>query len=252
MYRHSNASDLSDDLNGSDSDEDASDSDDDLISAATAALKTAEAGAAAVPSAESQQKNWAIQASPSAVGNQVSGLPSSVPFVAGPNGRCSIHLSYANILVLAVLDVTDFLQPPADEVLGGYLPGDPRSSVVGKDETGDDNETWLIAATNDGYTFKNMGTGLYLGMSTGPDRGEYRVLQAVTDPYCWWVNPSSKQPDEGPPVYQIHDSANLRYTLHAAIETLTSSDISFTPIIAHENSEAPCQMWSFDGDIGIL
>ncbi|KAJ7731889.1 hypothetical protein B0H16DRAFT_1468891 [Mycena metata] len=251
MYRHSNASDLSDDLNGSGSDEDASDEDDDPISAATAA--------------ESQQKNWAIQASPSAV---VSGTFTSPPSTAPAASHSLIHRS---ALLRPVRGRTE-RKPPADEVLGGYLPGDLRSSVVGKDETGDDNETWLIAATNDGYTFKNVGTGLYLGMSTGPNRGEYRVLQAVTDPYCWRVNPSSKQPDEGPPVYQyifssqmcrgtsmltrlpprIHDSANLRYTLHAAIETLTSSDISFTPIIAHENSEAPCQMWSFDGDIGIL
>jgi len=250
---------------------------------ATAALMAAEADAAApggeltfrpewrpTPRVRSTASQEAKQAfSPSPVKEHVSGstVPprpqfqegavaellkrnhAPVPFGAGLNGTYSIHLSYANILVLAVQDVTGFLRPPADKVLGGYLPGDARSSVVGKDETGEDNERWLISATKNGYTFKNVGTGLYLGMSTAPERGQYRILQAVLDPYYWWVNPSSKQPDQGPSVYQIHDTANLRYTLHAAVETLdsiTSPDISFTPIIAHDNSEAPCQMWSFD------
>ncbi|KAJ7757878.1 hypothetical protein B0H16DRAFT_656624 [Mycena metata] len=171
------------------------------------------------------------------------------PYEIIPNGTYSIHTSSANNLVLAVQDVTHFLRPPAAQVLGGYLPSDTRSSVVGMEKMGGDNEKWLIFATKTGYTFKNVGTGLYLGMSTAPDRAQYRILQAVSDPYCWWVNPSSKQPDQGPSAYQIHDSLNLRYTLHAAIEALNSiasTDLSFTPITAHENSEAPCQMWSFD------
>ncbi|KAJ7740810.1 hypothetical protein B0H16DRAFT_52361 [Mycena metata] len=115
---------------------------------------------------------------------------------------------------------------------------------MGKEKTGGDDQKWLISATKAGYTLKNVGTGLYLGMSTAPHRGQYRVLQAVLDPYCWWINPGLRQPDQGPSVYQIHDSVNLRYTLHAAIEA-ASTDLSFTPITAHENLYAPCQMWSF-------
>jgi len=52
-------------------------------------------------------------------------------------------------------------------------------------------------------------------------------------------------------VYQIYDSVNLRYTLHADIEVLNSigsPDFPYTPIIAHENSEASCQMYLFTGN----
>ncbi|KAJ7740814.1 hypothetical protein B0H16DRAFT_1757534 [Mycena metata] len=172
------------------------------------------------------------------------GLDAPTPFEIIPNGTYSIRTSSAQSLVLAVQDVTGLSQLPAGKGLAGYLPSDTGSSVVGKEETGRDDERWLVSATKTGYIFKNVGTGLYLGMSTAPDRGQYRVLQAVLDPYCWWINPSLRQPDQGPSVYQIHDSVNLRYTLHAAIEA-ASTDLSFTPITAHENLDAPCQMWSF-------
>ncbi|KAJ7733957.1 hypothetical protein B0H16DRAFT_157937 [Mycena metata] len=173
------------------------------------------------------------------------GLRAPTPFEIIPNGTYSIHTSSAKSLVLAVQDVTGFLRPPADKVVGGYLPSN-AASVVGKEKTGGDHEKWLISATKTGCTFKNVGTGLYLGTSAQLNRGEYRVLQAVSDPYCWWINPSSNQ---GPSVYQIYDSANLRYTLHAAIEALNdivSTDFPFIPIIAHENSDASCQMWLFN------
>ncbi|KAJ7740128.1 hypothetical protein B0H16DRAFT_1465012 [Mycena metata] len=176
------------------------------------------------------------------------------PYEIVPNGTYSIHTSSANNLVLAVQDVTPFLRPPAAQVLGGYLPSNTTLSIVGNEKTGGDNEKWLISATKTGYTFQNTGTGLYLGMSTAPDRAQYRILEAVSDPYCWWVNPSSEQQDQGPSAYQyvvlIHDSSNLQYTLHAAIEALDSivsgTDLPFTPVTAHKNSDAPCEMWSFD------
>ncbi|KAJ7744664.1 hypothetical protein B0H16DRAFT_1559768 [Mycena metata] len=170
------------------------------------------------------------------------GLHAPTPFQIIPDGIHSIHISSSKgvRLVLAVHNVTD-VRPPLDR----YLPRNARSCIVGMKPTGGDNEKWHVLATNTGYTFKNLGTGLYLGISTAPPHGEYRVLQAVPDPYCWWINPSLIQPDQGPSLYQIYDSVNLRYTLHAAIEALNGIG-SFTPIIAHENSEAPCQMWSFD------
>ncbi|KAJ7744662.1 hypothetical protein B0H16DRAFT_1559759 [Mycena metata] len=170
------------------------------------------------------------------------GLHAPTPFQIIPDGIHSIHISSSKgvRLVLAVHNVTD-VRPPLDR----YLPRNARSCIVGMKPTGGDNEKWHVLATNTGYTFKNLGTGLYLGISTAPPHGEYRVLQAVPDPYCWWINPSLIQPDQGPSLYQIYDSVNLRYTLHAAIEALNGTG-PFTPIIAHENSEAPCQMWSFD------
>ncbi|KAJ7476397.1 hypothetical protein B0H11DRAFT_1310403 [Mycena galericulata] len=167
----------------------------------------------------------------------------TTPFQIIPNGTYSIYISSSKSLrlVLAVQKVTD-VRPPLDK----YIPSNGGSSVVGTKKTGADNEKWIVCATATGCTFKNVATSLYLGKSVALDRGEYRVLQAVADPYCWWINPSSSQPDQGPSLYQIHDSANLRFTLHAATEAVNNGIASFTPIIAHENSEAPCQMWSFD------
>ncbi|KAJ7744601.1 hypothetical protein B0H16DRAFT_1559579, partial [Mycena metata] len=171
------------------------------------------------------------------------GLHAPTPFQIIPDGIHSIHISSSKgvRLVLAVHNITD-LRPPLDK----YLPSNPRSCILGIKPTGGDNEKWHILATKDGYTFKNLGTSLYLGISPALAHKEYRTLQAVSNPYYWWVNPSSSQPDQGPSLYQIYDSGNLRYTLHAATEALNGIG-SFTPIIAHENSEAPCQMWSFDG-----
>jgi len=65
-----------------------------------------------------------------------------------------------------------------------------------------------------------------------------REAEAVFDPYYWWINLVT-----GPQLYQIYDSDDLQYTLHADFEVLNSS--SSTPIVVRENSHAPCQMWSF-------
>ncbi|KAJ7722699.1 hypothetical protein B0H16DRAFT_1599958, partial [Mycena metata] len=158
------------------------------------------------------------------------GLNAPTPFHTIPDGTYSIHISSVKNLVLAVRNVTEFLRPPFEALLGRYFPSDATSSVVGTEETGDDDERWDVSATKDGYVFKNLGTGLYLGLSNAPDRREYRVLQAVSNPYYWWVNSGLNQ---GSSVYQIHDSLNLRYTLHAAIEILDSAavkDFGFTPV----------------------
>ncbi|KAJ7765234.1 hypothetical protein B0H16DRAFT_414896 [Mycena metata] len=73
------------------------------------------------------------------------GLNAPTPFEIIPNGTYSIHTSSAQSLVLAVQDVTGLLRPPADKVLGEYLPSDTGSSVVGKEETGEDNEKVGVA-----------------------------------------------------------------------------------------------------------
>jgi hypothetical protein len=77
-------------------------------------------------------------------------------------------------------------------------------------------------------------------------------LQAVVEPYYWWINPVSSQPDQGSPVYRyvilqnvariqqadsilarIYDSVNLRYRLHADFEVLKdigSTNFCYTPV----------------------
>jgi len=57
-------------------------------------------------------------------------------------------------------------------------------------------------ATEAGYTFQNLGTGLYLGISTESNLEKGRILQAVVEPYYWWINPVSSQLDQGSRVYQ--------------------------------------------------
>ncbi|KAJ7775548.1 hypothetical protein B0H16DRAFT_1713131 [Mycena metata] len=155
------------------------------------------------------------------------GLKAPTPFEIIPDGTYSIYTSSAKDLVLGVRDVTS---SSADKSLVQYLPSDARSSIVGMEKTGGDHQRWHVCATKAGYTFKNLATGLYLGIPTAQ---KYRVLQAVLNPYCWWINPSSSQPNEGPSVYQIHDSVNLRFTLHAAIEALNdiaSAEFPFVPV----------------------
>lgn len=122
--------------------------------------------------------------------------------------------------MLAIQNITGLLRPPLDKLLGGHFPSDAGSSVVGMKKTGGDNERvrvamlalclspdlptvqWHILATKAGYTFQNLGTGLYLGISTESDREQGRILQGVLKPYYWWINPVTSQPNQGSPVYQ--------------------------------------------------
>ncbi|KAF8145104.1 hypothetical protein K438DRAFT_1992152 [Mycena galopus ATCC 62051] len=174
------------------------------------------------------------------------GWQASTPFQIIPNGTYSIHVSSEKSVVLAIQNVKGLLRPPLDKLPSEDFSSDAGSSVVGIKKTGGDNERWHVTATKAGYTFQNLATGFYLGMSTESDR-EGRVLRPVLAPYYWWINPVSNQAS---PVYQIYDSKNLRYTLHADIEGLNKirlTDFPYTPIISHENSKVYCQMWSFNG-----
>ncbi|KAI6160606.1 hypothetical protein EDD17DRAFT_1600181 [Pisolithus thermaeus] len=165
------------------------------------------------------------------------GLQHHTVFRIIPEGTYFVYNSSRDRMVLANQKADGSLQSPLD-----------GSSVVGIDKTGGDNEKWLIDATKDGYTFQNMGTHLYLGVSSQ----EGRILQAVSKPYFWWINPVSSQPNQGSLLYQIHDSVNLRYTLRADTKVLDNLGSARLPINFHDSeseespSVVPCQMWSFD------
>ncbi|KAI6009768.1 hypothetical protein BKA83DRAFT_4415326 [Pisolithus microcarpus] len=165
------------------------------------------------------------------------GLQHHTLFRIIPDGTYFIYNSSRERVVLAMQDVKDSLQSPLDV-----------SSIVGVDKTSGDNEKWLVDATKDGYTFQNRRTHLYLGISSE----EGRILRAVSEPYYWWINPVPSQPNQGSPLYQIHDSVNLRYTLRADIKVLNSLGSARLPINFHDSesdkspSVVPCQMWSFD------
>ncbi|KAJ7876337.1 hypothetical protein B0H14DRAFT_3543761 [Mycena olivaceomarginata] len=144
------------------------------------------------------------------------GLQAPTPFPIIPDGTYSIHISSLESVVLAIQNVKGFLRPPSDKLLSGYFPSDAGSSVVGMNKTGGDNERWHVVATKAGYTFQNLGTGLYLGISTESDRKEGRILQPAFEPHYWWINPASNQPDQGSPVYQYVVLKRM-----ARIQTLT-------------------------------
>ncbi|KAJ7711315.1 hypothetical protein B0H16DRAFT_1480421 [Mycena metata] len=118
------------------------------------------------------------------------GLQVPVPFHIIPDATYSIHIFSVKNFVLTVQNVTNPLQPPVNK----YFPSAAGSFIVGKERTGGDNER--VFATSAGYTFKNVGTDLYLGTSPLPDHEEYRVLQAVLNPYFWWVNPNAGQSNQ--------------------------------------------------------
>ncbi|KAJ7235013.1 hypothetical protein B0H12DRAFT_1327574 [Mycena haematopus] len=180
------------------------------------------------------------------------GLQAPTPFHIMPNGTYSIHSSSAESVVLAIENDIASRPAPSDKPPAGYSPSNAGPFVVGTKKSGGDNERWHVVATTSGYTFQNSGTGLYLGISTKSDSElDGRILQAVSKPYYWWINPVSKNPDQGSLVYQIYDSANLQYTLHADIKSLNSIESTHIPIIAHQNSEVSCQMWSFNDFQGV-
>ncbi|KIK17689.1 hypothetical protein PISMIDRAFT_214062 [Pisolithus microcarpus 441] len=154
------------------------------------------------------------------------GLQHHTLFRIIPDGTYFIHNSSRERVVLAIQKVEGSLQSPFH-----------GSSVVGVDKTGGDNEKWLVDATKNGYMFQNLGTHLYLGVSSE----EGRILQAVSEPYYWWINPVPSQPNQGSPLYRIHDSANLRYTLCADNKiNLHDSESEKSP------SAVSCQTWSYD------
>ncbi|KAJ7039977.1 hypothetical protein C8F04DRAFT_1391981 [Mycena alexandri] len=165
------------------------------------------------------------------------GLHAPTPYQIIPNGTYSMHNSFMKNVMLTIQNVKG---------------SDAGSSIVGMNKPCGNNERWHVTATKSGYTFRNLGTGLYLGISPESVGKDRRILQAGVKPYYWWINPASSRPAQGSTVYQIYDSVNLRYTLHADIELLSNTaSTNYTPIIAHENSQVSCQMWSFDlGDCG--
>lgn len=175
------------------------------------------------------------------------------PYQIVPKGTYSIQ--NAESVVLANVNVENFLRSPSGRLLAAYFPSDPGSSIVGVNSTactGADNEKWDVDITMKGYTFRNVGTKLYLGIATESGRKEYRVLKAVAKPHYWWINPYQNQPSQGSPLHQIFESTSLRYTLHADVEVLKSVNhggshsFSHTPVVSCENSKQPCQMWSFE------
>ncbi|KAG6843380.1 hypothetical protein H0H87_005260, partial [Tephrocybe sp. NHM501043] len=171
------------------------------------------------------------------------GLQVPKPYQIVPNGTYSIRSSS---VALANKSVT--LRPPVDKSLKLYFPSTAGSSIVGIEKTGRNNEKWHVAISKNGYTFQNVETGHYIGPATGLNRKDGRILQALTKPYYWWINPVQESP-----LYQIYESANLRYTLNAATEILKSAnrltrstDFDHTPIVSGENEQGPYQMWSFE------
>ncbi|KAJ7842383.1 hypothetical protein B0H14DRAFT_2586399 [Mycena olivaceomarginata] len=131
-------------------------------------------------------------------------------------------------IVLTIENVAHFSRPPLDKLLG-YFPSDAEACVVGRNQTGRDSEKWLVVATKAGYTFKNMGTDLYLAISTESGK-EGRLLQAAVNPYYWWINPASSQPVTSAP-YFLEECRRA------------SAHQSQIQVIAGENSQAACQLW---------
>ncbi|KAK2460463.1 hypothetical protein APHAL10511_007510 [Amanita phalloides] len=171
------------------------------------------------------------------------GLQHPTPYEIILNGTYFIHSSSGKGIVLANQNVESFLQSPSGKRLSGYFPSDAGSSVVGVDKTGGNNEKWRVIVTNNGYTFKNMETGHYLGIATELAQKKGRILQAVAKPYYWWINPAQYK---GSLFYQIYESGNLRYTLHAHIDVPKPVGPNYTPISAFENCKDYWQMWLFE------
>ncbi|KAG6819745.1 hypothetical protein H0H93_009092 [Arthromyces matolae] len=106
---------------------------------------------------------------------------------------------------------------------------------------------WRITATENGYTFQNVGSDQFLGIANKLDRAERRVLQAAVQPDFWWINPVQKQPSQwAAPLYRIHETKNLRYTLHADTQSANDVVSGSTVIVSLDNSEGPSRMWSFE------
>ncbi|KAJ7878010.1 hypothetical protein B0H14DRAFT_2712387 [Mycena olivaceomarginata] len=124
------------------------------------------------------------------------GLHAPTPYQIVPNGTYSIHNSSMKNVMLAIQNVQG---------------SDAGPSVVGMNKTGGNNERWYVAATKSGYTFRNPGTNLYLGISPESVGKDGRILQAVVKPYYWWINPASSQPDQGSTVYQYVVFKSLRW-----------------------------------------
>ncbi|KAF8212915.1 hypothetical protein K438DRAFT_1928097 [Mycena galopus ATCC 62051] len=158
------------------------------------------------------------------------GVKAPTPFRVIPDGTYFVHSSHAKSVVLAIQNVAASPPAPSDKPAGGCFPSNAGSLVVGRQKAGADNERWNVVATPEGYTFQNLVTSLYLGISTERAREEARILHAVSEPYHWWINPVSSQRDRGTSVYRIF-SCQRGFADQGPIQ-----------IMAHENS---CQMWSF-------
>lgn len=98
---------------------------------------------------------------------------------------------------------------------------------------------WNVVVTKDGYTFKNVETGRYLGYTIQKQSG---IVQLTVEPYYWWINPVEKRPSwyqyvivqsteqaictVDMALFRIYVSGNLRYALQAGEKVPTSSSFS--------------------------
>ncbi|KAK7050657.1 heme oxygenase-like protein [Favolaschia claudopus] len=160
------------------------------------------------------------------------------------DGIYSINVASGS-LVLAIRDVADVLQHPSTKSLADFSPNDTRTCVVGMKEIGGSEEKWQISSTPSGYTIQNIGTGLYI--ASKEKNNTRRILQATAEPYYWWINPVKERSSR----YQIYDTANLRFTLHAEIEAPGSNESNciMIPVFAAENIQSPSQIWTFDDGV---
>ncbi|KAF7306280.1 Heme oxygenase-like protein [Mycena indigotica] len=120
------------------------------------------------------------------------------------------------------------------------------TSVLLQKKISGNAEKWTVAATNAGYSIKNVETGRYLAMSAEDD-GKGRI-SALAEPYYWWINPTKSKSGERSDMHHIHASVNLRYALAADVIGSMKPDSSLTPVIAKEHTQSPYQMWTFDAE----
>ncbi|KAF7306288.1 Heme oxygenase-like protein [Mycena indigotica] len=164
------------------------------------------------------------------------GLAAPAPYNIIPDGTYSVNPVSIPGSTLTAQD------PP--EHLPEYFSAS-GSSVLVRKKTGQDTEKWEVLATKTGYTIKNIFTGRYLAMS-GEDRGKGRILTLATEPYSWWINPTKSKLGERSSMYHIHDSVNLRHTLHADAKASIRTDASLKAVVAQEHNPSPSQMWTID------
>ncbi|KAK7050651.1 heme oxygenase-like protein [Favolaschia claudopus] len=174
------------------------------------------------------------------------GLNPPAAFKIIDDGIYSINVASGGF-VLAIRDVADVAQQRSNKSLAGNFPTGTKNCVVGIKGTGASKEKWHISSTPSGYTIQNIGTELYIASKEKNNTG--RILQGTAEPYYWWINPVKTKLGERSSRYQIYDTANLRFTLHAEIEMAASNDLNYISVVACDNTQSSSQMWTFDDGV---
>ncbi|RDB22014.1 hypothetical protein Hypma_010815 [Hypsizygus marmoreus] len=118
------------------------------------------------------------------------------------------------------------------------LSGTDGTSVLGWNDHGGDNQKWVVEQNlGNQWSFKNVGSGRYLGLGEGHGNG--RRLEGVEEPFGWDIFPD----EEDSSVYRINAPGLTHFNVDLSDHGNSENG---TPIALWGKWKGTNQKWRFE------